>query len=260
MPLSISSDAHQARRLAEEIDTQGFTCIPQAVSDSDLVDLRKATQKYAQQYQGEYFALHGADALVGSPLAKLWEDENLKRLIGELYLHAADRPPATDTIFPVLRCIQGQQGKRESGCFHYDASLVTVLIPINIPVEGESRGDLMLFPNLRKINSYVVPNVIQKALVQNKFTRMLINWAIEKKWLKPTRLLLNPGSLYIFWGYRSLHANKPCSPGLMRATALLHFGDPHSGSLSTRLILRINQRRAQRRSDKHKAYAPGDKK
>jgi hypothetical protein len=35
-----------------------------------------------------------------------------------------------------------------------------------------------------------------------------------------------------------------------RATALFHFGDPHTGSLATRLILKINQGRARRMSNK----------
>jgi hypothetical protein len=57
---------------------------------------------------------------------------------------------------------------------------------------------------------------------------------------------LVPGTIYFFWGYRSLHANQPCDPEFRRATALFHFGDPHARSFATRLILKLNKRRTKR--------------
>ncbi|MEX3986200.1 hypothetical protein AB4Y45_45920 [Paraburkholderia sp. EG287A] len=42
---------------------------------------------------------------------------------------------------------------------------------------------------------------------------------------------LTPGNLYSFWGMRSLHANQACLPTSVRSTVLLHFGDPHEGSV-----------------------------
>jgi len=38
------------------------------------------------------------------------------------------------------------------------------------------------------------------------------------------------GNLYLFWGYLSVHANEPCDPDKIRATALFHFGYPHTGT------------------------------
>lgn len=144
--------------------------------------------------------------------------------------------------------MQGQTGRKESNCFHYDASLVTALLPVEIPQDGDQRGDLLLFPNLRKLRKYVLVNVLEKALLQNKLSRRLITRAIGIGLLRPQRLQLVPGNLYLFWGYRSLHANEPCDPAQMRATAIFHYGDPHAGSLMTRMILRHNQRRARRAS------------
>lgn len=91
-------------------------------------------------------------------------------------------------------------------------------------------------------------NVVEKALLQNKLSRKLISRAIGLGLLKPQRLQLVPGNLYLFWGYRSLHANEPCDPAQLRATAIFHYGDPHAGSLMTRMILRHNQRSARRAS------------
>jgi hypothetical protein len=250
MPLYFDTDEQLARRLTDEMNKQGFARLSDAVSTQELEHLRSWVDVQAQQHQGEYFAYHGEQQLGESPLASYWSDPGFKWLLASLYRHATGRLSGSEEIFPVLRCVQGSQGQRESNCFHYDASLVTALIPVFIPAEGEDRGDLMLFPNLRRVRSWVLLNVIEKALLQNKLTRKLICKAMQLDWLKPYVLRLEPGNAYFFWGYRTLHANKACSPGVKRATALFHFGDPHTGSLATRLILRINQGRAQRMSNK----------
>lgn len=250
MPLSFDMDAQLGKRLADEIDTNGFAKLSGAVTEADLLQLRGWTDEQARKHQGEYFAYHGEAMLGDGPLAGYWSDPRFKSLLGYLYRHAARRDARSDRIFPVLRCVQGNQGKRESNAFHYDASLVTALVPVFIPTEGEERGDLMLFPNMRRVRSWVLFNVIEKALLQNKVTRAWIIKGMQRKWLKPLVLRLEPGNVYFFWGYRSLHANQPCGPDVKRATALFHFGDPHTGSLATRLILKINQGRARRMSNK----------
>ncbi|MFJ3487683.1 hypothetical protein ACIPL1_30300 [Pseudomonas sp. NPDC090202] len=250
MSLSFDMDDQLVRRLATDIDSNGFAKLSDAVPQIDLEQLRAWTDEQAHKHRGEYFAYHGEDMLGESLLASYWADPRLKFLLARLYRHAAQKDAPSDRIFPVLRCVQGHQGKRESNSFHYDASLVTALIPVFIPVEGEERGDLMLFPNIRRVRSWVLFNVIEKALLQNKFTRSWIIKGMQRDWLKPYILRLEPGNVYFFWGYRTLHANKACSPEVKRATALFHFGDPHTGSLATRLILKINQGRARRMSNK----------
>ena len=250
MPLSFDMDERLVQRLAREIDTNGFAQLNAAVPETDLQQLQAWTDEQAQKHQGEYFAYHGEAVLGESLLASYWADPRFKALLGGLYKHAARRDAASDRIFPVLRCVQGNQGKRESNSFHYDASLVTALIPVFIPSEGEGRGDLMLFPNIRRVRSWVLFNVIEKALLQNKITRGWIIKGMQRNWLKPYVLRLEPGSVYFFWGYRSLHANQACRADVKRATALFHFGDPHAGSLATRWILAINQGRARRMSNK----------
>ncbi|GFM53431.1 hypothetical protein [Pseudomonas capsici] len=256
MPLIPALDAQQIQSLASDIDANGFTTLKNIVSSSDLEQLRAFTDSRASKHPGEYFAYHGEKNLSESLLASFWSDPAFKQLMASLYRHAALQESPSEQIFPVLRCIQGSRGVRESNCFHFDASLVTALIPIYIPVDGEQCGDLMLFPNIRKLRSNVVRNVLEKTLLQNRFSRWLTCVAINRGWLTPTVLKLQPGDIYLFWGYRSLHANQPCSPGLKRATAILHFGDPHSGSTATRLILGMNQGRAARVSAQTRSSPP----
>lgn len=250
MPTSFDIPPPMIKRMADEMDASGFTRLPGVLDAAQLQDLRRYTEAQAQLHQGEYFAYHGEASLTGCPLAALWENPNFQQMLANLYQQAFGAPAASSKIYPVLRCVQGNQGQRESNSFHFDASLVTVLVPIFIPAEGQQRGDLMLFPNLRKTHRNVLINVLQKAFVQNGLIRRLMVMAISKGWLTPTTLPLQPGDIYVFWGYRTLHANQACSPDVTRATAIFHYGDPHAGSLSTRLILQINQRRARRASDK----------
>lgn len=169
-------------------------------------------------------------------------------MLAGIHQAGAGKASFSDAIFQVLRCVQGDSGRRESNCFHYDASLLTVLLPIEIPQHGADCGDLIVFPNLRRVRSNVLFNVLEKTLLQNALSRKLISAAIRRNLLKPKKLQLVPGNLYLFWGYRTLHANEPCDPASRRATAIFHYGDPHAGSLATRLILKLNQRRARRAS------------
>jgi hypothetical protein len=114
---------------------------------------------------------------------------------------------------------------------------------------------LVLFPNLRKVRRSVLFNAAEKVVYQNPLCRRLMGWCIERGWLKPLLLRMKPGNVYFFWGYRSLHANQPCDPAHRRATALFHYGDPHAGSLTTRMILRLNQHRARRAVARSKSQA-----
>ena len=57
--------------------------------------------------------------------------------------------------------------------------------------------------------------------------------------IRPNIKYLKPGNLYLFWGYRTYHANFPVAGDAVRATMLLHYGDPHPSSL----ILKANTMR-----------------
>jgi hypothetical protein len=69
----------------------------------------------------------------------------------------------------------------------------------------------------------------------------------QRKFLRAARrsstisIRMKPGSLYFFWGYRSVHTNEPCDPDKLRATALFHYGDPHQDSRTRALIRRVSE-------------------
>ncbi|WP_423836223.1 hypothetical protein [Stutzerimonas stutzeri] len=241
---SIDIESHTL--IADEMNQTGSFCIANFLSPQQLSELQEQVRVDAQRHNGQYFAHHGGSEIESSLLGVLGASPEFRQLLASLYRTGAGKAAFSDEILKVLRCVQGNSGRRESNCFHYDASLVTVLLPIEIPQNGTDRGDLIMFPNLRRVRSNVLFNVVEKALLQNALSRKLIAAAIRHRLLKPVKLQLVPGNLYLFWGYRTLHANEPCDPASRRATAIFHFGDPHAGSLATRLILKLNQRRARR--------------
>jgi len=234
--------------IAWEMNRKGYACLPEYLTPQQLSQLREQVTEQACLHRGEYFAHHGGAEVASSLLAVLGAAPEFQGLLADIYQLGAGEPAHSDRIYLVMRCVQGQTGRKESNCFHFDASLVTALLPVEIPQEGDECGDLLLFPNLRRIRSNALLNVLEKALLQNRLSRRLITRAIHRGLLKPQRLQLVPGNLYLFWGYRSLHANEPCNPANLRATAIFHYGDPHAGSLLTRMILAHNQRRARRAS------------
>jgi len=241
---SIDIEAHQL--IAKEMSVKGSSCITNFLTAEQLTSLQDHIRNDAERHKGQYFAHHGGVEIESSLLGVLGAAPEFRQMLGSIYQAGIGKTAYSDEILKVLRCVQGNSGRRESNCFHYDASLVTVLLPIEIPQNGNDQGDLIMFPNLRRVRSNVLFNVLEKMLLQNALTRKLMTAAIRRHLLKPEKLQLVPGNLYLFWGYRTLHANEPCDPASRRATAIFHYGDPHAGSFATRLILKLNQRRARR--------------
>lgn len=106
-----------------------------------------------------------------------------------------------------------------------------------MPSAGKT-GDLIMFPNLRGIRKSYVANLLDKVLLDNRVTQFALKWGVTSGRLRSTRVRMQPGNVYFFWGYRSVHANEPCDRDQIRATALFHYVNPHVNSRARRLISR----------------------
>jgi hypothetical protein len=67
-------------------------------------------------------------------------------------------------------------------------------------------------------------------LVDNRAAQLVLRLVARRHKLNTVAIRLQPGTLYFFWGYRSIHTNEPCDADKLRATALFHYGDPHRDS------------------------------
>lgn len=217
------------RGLVAEIERTGFAVLPGFISLEQLRKLQEFVVATVQKSDGEYTALNGKGAVAGTLLADLPDHRAFQSLVRRIYECATASPAPSQSIYQVLRCLAGKTGLKQSFIFHYDSYVVTVLLPILIPTIGR-RGHLVMAPNIRQIHSAYTRNLLDKLIVDNPLTQICLRLLHKSNLLRLTRIELVPGNLYIFWGYRTLHANEACDIENIRSTALFHFGDPHGNS------------------------------
>jgi hypothetical protein len=111
---------------------------------------------------------------------------------------------------------------------------------------------LVVYANRRPYRRSVLTNMAEKAVMQSDWYRKRFTETLPEGEIEEIKLL-KPGNLYLFWGYRSYHANFPVKHDLLRATFLMHQGDPHGTSLALAAIKKLNLRRERRNREKAEA-------
>lgn len=173
----------------------------------------------------------------------LFIEKKLKKFIFDLGDKLKVNNYNQKNIYSVLRVIKKKRIDDESFNFHFDAHLMTILVPIIIPNRKRSNnGHLLLSPNLRKINSSIFLNVFQKIYYQI-ILKKIFSKSFLQKYLKFKKIILKPQSIFLFNGFRSLHGNLDIDKRDTRATMLLHYNDlfPNSNLVKINRILRIKK-------------------
>lgn len=221
----------EIEQVVRDMDEQGYARVAGIVSTETLTDARRFVLEELRKHSGEYFSYIGREPVRSSPMGDLGGSPALRDIFSRIYERGLGKPAPQESIFQVLRVLAGKTGLKEAYQFHYDAYVITALMPILIPSEpGEKRGDLIIYPKLRRIRSNVVLNVIEKILLQNRAAQRLASTRAIRRLLGAKVLRMEPGDIYFFWGYQSLHGNEPCYTTSVRSTALFHFGNPHENS------------------------------
>lgn len=232
-----------AARLAEMLDRTGFVCLEDAVSGDWLADAQQSVRDHLSTYGDNDFCIIQPDSEAGSPAHRFVTDPAVRSLMEELALARCPHGvPAREQIYSVLRVLAGRDRAASSFAYHYDAAVITILVPLFIPQAGRGRsGELVVFPNRRPFRRSAVVNIAEKLWMQNRFHRKRLTHIFESA---PDRyaVVMKPGNAYMFWGYRTLHGNLPCAPGTVRATLLLHFGDPHADSAALAGLKNLRRR------------------
>jgi hypothetical protein len=217
-----------------DIEKSGYAVIPGYITNEDLVSLQRFVGAAVEHVGNNYVALNGYSPVANTALGKLADSSSIKRLCMRCYeLLTSEQPPHPD-YHQVLRCLTGDGARKNSMIFHFDSYVLTLLLPIEMP-RGKDSGELIVLPNVRPLRRWYVTNLIDKLLLDNPLTQSLL----RKIWMRSSRFVkiaLNPGDLYLFWGYRSVHTNAPCDVDKIRATALLHYADPHRASRLKKMI------------------------
>lgn len=216
----------QVAALVNELNTTGYGCLPGYIDPEDLKRMQGFVRGAIERSGNEYIGFGGPEQVTGSGLEELYQSPRFNQLIKDVYERGTGKQAPEQAFYHVLRCLAGQTGQKHSFMFHYDSYVVTALVPIEIPTSGKT-GDLLMFPNTRSIRPAYLLNAVDKVLLDNPLTQKLLRSSVERKALRPTRVTMKPGNLYLFWGYRSIHTNEPCDPDKVRATALFHYANPH---------------------------------
>jgi hypothetical protein len=235
--------------LAAELDEKGFVCIENALDPAWIERAQAYVHGLVEQKGKRYFALNWLSRNRGTPPQELTDDPQMRRLVANLVKIGCPKAKLDDEIFTALRIVAGSTGDEKSLLHHYDKHVITALAPILIPEGPKGRaGELVVFPNRRFYRRFSLLNIIEKAIVQSKWYRNRVTRKLAAG-DSPNIKYLKPGNLYLFWGYRTYHSNFPVAGDAVRATLLLHHGDPHPSSLvlkaNTALKVRDERRIAQ---------------
>ena len=234
MPYSTFSDA-QVASLIKAIDSDGYAVLPSWASPAQLKELQTLVTDTVAAAGNDYVALSGRQPVQGSPLYDWGSSRDFIDLCRRITEGATGQRSSDMTLTQTLRCLTGNGGRRESLIFHYDSFVLTTIMPVCMPESGE-RGDLLMLPNRRRLRHSYLRNLVDKVLVDNKWVQRYLKsrFAMDDKAF--TRIAMQPGHMYLFWGYRSLHTNLPVAEDALRATAVFHYHNVHgSSSLASRL-------------------------
>ncbi len=130
-------------------------------------------------------------------------------------------------IHHVIRYTNGKYNNRDAHLYHFDAYNLTLLMPLLTPIEPKlSCGDLIVFPNIRKFSANLFKNIFFKVAFQNRLVRAFASKDWFRKMFNCTTVMVKPGNIYIFYGFRTYHGNIELEDNLIRATALFHYHNP----------------------------------
>jgi len=127
----------------------------------------------------------------------------------------------------VLRCVN-RDTSSQSHLRHFDSHVLTLLIPLRLAQSGEQNGDLIMYKKQRDSIS-LVRNVLTKAslVVQQHLPFRARRARVRRDMLSKrcVRVTCEPGNVYSFNGFITMHANLAVDAG-ERRSLIIHYYDP----------------------------------
>ena len=213
------------KKLVNKFLNKGYFERENFFTNKELIQLRKFVDKNLNHNKSKTFFLTSKS---NNDIRDFFKNnEDIYKKIKLIIRNVSNKLNIKDNenIYSVLRVIKSQRIKNESFQYHFDAHLLTILIPIYIPKRKNSNnGHLLISPNLRKISNSILINILQKIYYQ-KFLSKILNGSKLIKILKLQKIILKPKSIFVFNGFRSLHGNLEIHKDDLRATMLIHYHD-----------------------------------
>ena len=165
------------------IRENGYYSSNNIISDEDLSQLRNFIDLKLKEFPNKNFRLY-EDSFKNTVIDDKKFEDKINKIISEV-LRDNNINDYKKPNYKVLRVVSGVQQKKQAYLYHFDAHLITILIPIIIPNNKSGKnGDLVIFPNLRKVHKNLILNIIQKIFFQNFISRTLLNTKLLRKIFK----------------------------------------------------------------------------
>jgi len=120
-------------------------------------------------------------------------------------------------IHPAMNILIGENGQDAVKGWHFDATYLTMAMPVIMPSAGAGDGKFRIWPNVRRFSQSAWQNRMYWNLAKIDLLRRLVkNHAIN----------FVPGNLYFFYGFRSYHGTEDLDTRQLRANCLVNFGGP----------------------------------
>ena len=147
-------DQNKINLIKKNIDTEGYHCIENFINDKDLKILKEFVNQKLSENNYQYFFLtseSGSNNLLNDDKFFNNIENLLKKITSSFNYKIRD----DEKLYKVLRVVTGEKSKKVSLDFHFDAHLLTLLIPIYIPNRDDSdNGNLIIIKNLRRLTNY----------------------------------------------------------------------------------------------------------
>jgi hypothetical protein len=222
-----------AADIADQIDSAGAACLSAVVTEEWLSAAQECVKSYLPTNGQHELFIEDPSADDYAFVHRLVIDPRLESLLESLAVTGYPALDAGDAdIESAIRILVGPGEPDQPLWFHYDRSVVTMVVPIVIPNVGSRiSGELVLCPNRRPYRRFVITNIIEKLVAQNDLYRRKFVRKLDAE--VDTRVIpLQPGNAYFFWGYRTYHATFPCADDALRVTLILHYGNVHGRNIA----------------------------
>jgi hypothetical protein len=121
-------------------------------------------------------------------------------------------------VYPTMNILQGPKARDAINGFHFDATFITLAMPIIMPDANlPRRGSFRIWPNVRRFST---------GWARNKFFCRIMTTPILRDRFRQLTIDFEPGNLYFFYGFRSWHGTGDLDEASLRANCLLNVGGP----------------------------------
>ncbi|HUJ51135.1 MAG TPA: hypothetical protein VLW25_13080 [Bryobacteraceae bacterium] len=205
------------RRIRAGMDDTGMAVLEDFLHPAFLDELRSSVERLTPQcYQnGKRKPLIGKD-LADTGFYEVAFSDFMIRLANDI-LEVFNVQVQGSDIHPAMNILVGDQGQDTVKGWHFDATYLTIAMPVVMPAAGERDGKFRIWPNVRRFSQSPLQNRLYCNLARiDALRRMVRNYAVN----------FVPGNLYFFYGFRSYHGTDELDNTQLRANCLINFGGP----------------------------------